>query len=357
MNDSWSKRALALLLLIAALPVVVLAQGFAGLGSDAEGFSVPRRGTLMAFPADHGPHPDFRIEWWYVTANLEAEDGRVFGVQWTLFRSALAPGNAEGWRDPQIWIGHAALTTPDHHYVAERLGRGGIGQAGVETTPFRAWIDHWEMKSNSLPDEDELARLDLFAAGDAFSYQLTLETSTPPVPQGDRGYSVKSEAGQASHYYSQPFYQIKGALVVGGKPVAITGKGWLDREWSSQPLAADQEGWDWFSLHLDSGDKLMAFRLRDAAGGFISANWIKADGETEMIDTESVSLEPLRTAKVNGRPVPVEWRIQVPAKRVDITTHALNDQSWMGTSTPYWEGPIRFGGSHSGVGYLEMTGY
>jgi predicted secreted hydrolase len=31
--------------------------------------------------------------------------------------------------------------------------------------------------------------------------------------------------------------------------------------------------------------------------------------------------------------------------------------SWMATSFPYWEGPIGFRGSHSGVGYLEMTGY
>ena len=29
----------------------------------------------------------------------------------------------------------------------------------------------------------------------------------------------------------------------------------------------------------------------------------------------------------------------------------------MGTSFPYWEGPVSFTGTHRGVGYLEMTGY
>ena len=357
MNGSWIARVLAMLLFVAPIPATVSSQGFAGLGSDAEGFRIPQRGASISFPSDHGPHNDFRIEWWYLTANLEAEDGRALGVQWTLFRSALAPGQAQGWHDPQVWIGHAAVTTPDRHYFSERLARGGIDQAGVTNRPFQAWIDNWEMKGSNQTAQDELGKLDLSATGDGFSYRLTLETSLPPVLQGDRGYSVKSSAGQASHYYSQPFYTIKGTVVLDGKPMPVSGKGWLDREWSSQPLAADQQGWDWFSLHFDTGEKLMAFRLRGRDGGFISANWISRDGGTEQISIEAISLEPVRTAEVNGRTVPVAWRLRLPANHLDVTAQALNERAWMATSTPYWEGPIKFQGSVSGVGYLEMTGY
>lgn len=338
-------------------PPVTLAQGFAGLGSDAEGFSVPQRETRLSFPRDHGPHPDYRIEWWYVTANLTTDDGRPLGVQWTLFRSALGPETKAGWSDPQIWMGHAAVTTPERHSVAERFGRGGTGQAGVTPAPFDAFIDTWQMKSVGSVAGDAVDRVELSAGGQDFAYRLTLEAEGPLVLQGEQGYSVKSAAGQASHYYSQPYYTVRGTVELEGKPVTVTGKAWLDREWSSQPLTADQTGWDWFSLHLASGEKVMAFRLRDSKGGYTSGNWIEADGSTTPLAPGEVLLEPLRTAEVNGKAVPVEWRIRIPVRGLDITTKALNDQAWMATTTPYWEGPISFEGSVSGVGYLEMTGY
>src|SRR6516162_2814932 len=81
-----------------------LAQGFAGLAESAQGYAQVTPGRHFSFPADHGPHPDFRIEWWYVTANLVDGDGAAYGAQWTLFRQALAPGErSEGWDNQQIW--------------------------------------------------------------------------------------------------------------------------------------------------------------------------------------------------------------------------------------------------------------
>lgn len=348
---------LTILALIVAAPAAVVAQGFAGLGSNAEGFTVPQRGVALQFPRDHGSHPDFRIEWWYVTANLETVDGRPLGAQWTLFRSALAPEERAGWSDPQIWIGHAALTTANSHHVAEKFGRGGVGQAGVTAEPFAAWIDDWQMKSVATAEKDGLDRVSLKASGKDFSYDLALTALAPLTLQGDHGYSVKSLAGQASYYYSQPFYAVTGRVEIDGQSVEVKGKAWLDREWSSQPLAADQTGWDWFSLHLDSGEKVMAFRLRDSGDGYTSANWISADGTPSPLASGDVSFEPLRSADVNGKSIPVEWRVRIPSRGLDIKTKALNDQAWMATSTPYWEGPIEFDGSTSGRGYLEMTGY
>ncbi|MFL5010654.1 iron ABC transporter permease [Rhizobium sp. WSM1274] len=333
------------------------AQGFAGLGSDAQGFAIPERGSILSFPADHGAHPDYRIEWWYVTANLEDENGRQYGAQWTLFRSALAPGDRVGFADPQVWIGHAAITTQGHQYVAERLARGGVGQAGVAATPFRAWIDEWRMEGSERTSLDVLGNVSVSAGGPDFSYTLDIKADGPLVLQGDNGFSVKSANGQASYYYSQPFYEVAGTITTSGSLVKVTGKAWLDREWSSQPLASNQTGWDWFSLHLNSGEKLMAFRLRDDKNGFISANWISADGRTTPLSKDDIQLEPIRNATVDGRQMPVEWRILLPGKSLDITTKPLNDRSWMATSTPYWEGPINVTGSTSGVGYLEMTGY
>src|SRR5690606_24608031 len=135
------------------------------------------------------------------------------GVQWTLFRSAFAPGEKQGWSSPQVWMGHAAVTTPDRHYVSERLSRGGVGQAGVTASPFDAWIDDWRMQQTAptgTGSGDELSDLVLSASGMDFRYDLQLHADGPIVAQGDNGYSVKSAAGQASYYYSQPFYTVKG---------------------------------------------------------------------------------------------------------------------------------------------------
>ncbi len=333
---------------------VSLAQGFAGLGTDAEEFSVPTRGVPFEFPADHGAHPTYRIEWWYLTAALSGNDGRPYGVQWTLFRSALKPRDGAGWRTPQLWMGHAALTTPDMHLFDERIARGGIGQAGVTPDPFRAWIDDWQMIGR--PGEG-LSDLAIMARGDGFSYDLTLRAATPLVLHGEDGYSVKSAQGQSSYYYSQPGYEVSGTLTLPGGSVEVTGQGWLDREWSSQPLSENQTGWDWFSLSFESGARMMGFRLRDDDKGYTSATWIFADGSSQSLQDGALHLEPLEISQVEDRAIPTRWKVSLPEHDVDIEVSAVNPQSWMGTSFPYWEGPVTVTGSHSGRGYLEMTGY
>ena len=132
----------------------------------------------------------------------------------------------------------------------------------------------------------------------------------------------------------------------------------MDREWSSQPLASDQTGWDWFSLHLESGEKLMLFRLRQADGQhYVSGNWIGADGKSTQIASADILMTPASSTEIEGRKLPTQWSIGIASRGLQIDTTPLNARSWMGTSFPYWEGPIRFRGSHSGVGYLEMTGY
>src|SRR3984893_9700356 len=261
------------------------AQGFAGLGLNADGFAPVVPGKSFAFPADHGPHPDYRIEWWYVTANLMDAAGAAYGAQWTLFRQAMHPGaQQEGWANQQIWMGHAAITRADTHRFSEAFARGGIGQAGVETAPYRAWIDSWQMRGVDQTRDDTLAPLELSASGADFAYALRLDADHPLVLQGEAGYSRRSERGQASYYFSQPYFKATGSITIDDKPVEVTGQAWMDREGSSQPLASDQTGWDWFSLHLNSGDKLMLYRLRQQDGhNDLFGNWIEPDGRSVEI--------------------------------------------------------------------------
>jgi predicted secreted hydrolase len=362
MSDSVliSRRALvgcALVLGLGRRPT--LAQGFAGLGVNADGFAPVTPGKTFAFPGDHGPHPDYRIEWWYVTANLVDSAGVIHGAQWTLFRHASRPGaQQEGWANQQIWMGHAAMTRADTHRYSEAFARGGVGQAGVEAKPFLAWIDSWQMRGLDQMRDDTIAPLELTASGADFSFALRLDADRALVLQGDAGYSRKSERGQASYYFSQPYFKATGSVTIDDRPVEVTGHAWMDREWSSQPLASDQTGWDWLSLHLTSGEKLMLYRLRQTDGhNDLFGNWIEPDRRSSEIASAANSMTPTSLTDIEGRKVPTGWSIVIPARGLRIETAPLNAKSWMGTSFPYWEGPISFGGSHTGVGYLEMTGY
>ena len=336
-------------------------RGFAGLGSNADGFKEVLPGQEIQFPNDFGPHPDYRIEWWYVTANLTAEDGQTFGAQWTLFRQATQSGatNPElsEWSSTEFWMGHAALTSVNQHYSTEKIARGGIGQAGAKPAPFEAWIDDWNF-AEATDRAGKLSAFKINAGGKNFSYDLDMIATGPMVLHGNNGYSIKSDQGQASYYFSNPFLAVSGNVTIDGQKLKVTGDAWLDREWSSQPLAADQVGWDWFSLRFDSGEKLMLFGLRGATREpFKSATWITPDGQTEKLDGSLLLMQPLRFADVAGRKIPVEWSVKIPSKNVALTVKALNDNSWMTTSISYWEGPVAATGSHRAKGYLEMTGY
>jgi len=362
MNDRYriSRRALAGGALVLALDFKVgFAQGFAGLGMSGDGFAAVVPGKAFTFPADHGPHPDYRIEWWYVTANLADSAGVAYGAQWTLFRQAMRPGAQQvGWANQQIWMGHAAVTRADTHRFSETFARGGIGQAGVEPSPFRAWIDQWQMRGLDQARDDTLSPLQLNASAADFAYALRLDADHALVLQGEAGYSRKSERGQASYYFSQPYFRVTGSITIDDRPVEVTGQAWMDREWSSQPLASDQPGWDWLSLHFSSGEKLMLGRLRQTDGkNYVSGKWFWPDGKSRQFASADVTMTPKALTAIEGRKIPTSWDIAIPALALSIACKPLNARSWMATSFPYWEGPIGFAGSHGGVGYLEMTGY
>jgi predicted secreted hydrolase len=331
------------------------------------GFAQVTPGRSLEFPRDHGSHPDYRIEWWYLTANLKDREGRDWGLQWTLFRQALSPEQvAAGWHSNQVWMAHAAITTPEGHFYEQRFARGGLGQAGVSRIDrdgyFNAWMDDWEWRSNSAA---------LFPARLKFTIGereviLLLESTGELVANGVEGYSQKSAQGQASYYYSQPHIRVRGFINQGFDKTYLKGMGWLDREWSSQALAQNQQGWDWFSLHLQDGHKLMVYRLRhDDGEHWLSGSWINPQGKSRRLEQGAIQLKPTQTrgieiARKQSLELPLEWRLRLPGEERSWRIRPLYDQQWMDTSIPYWEGVVLVEdevGNRSGVGYMELTGY
>ncbi|MFY0991187.1 lipocalin-like domain-containing protein [Halomonas sp. C05BenzN] len=351
--------------------------GFAGLGETAEGFVQASPERTLHFPKDHGPHPDTRIEWWYLTANLRDETGEPLGLQWTLFRQALTPPASRPapgpWAADQLWMAHMAVSRGVTHRVAERFARSHSarddGQAGARAAPFAAWLDDWRLESRvEAPHADTFERLTLTAQQDdehgGFGYRLALTAEGPLVQHGETGFSQKAADGQGSMYYSQPFWRIEGEVTLDGETREVSGRGWLDREWSSQLLGPEQAGWDWFSLHLASGHKLMAFQLRgggEDGGNYRSGTWITPAGEPRALAPDELALTPLATSRVAGRAVPTRWRLELPAQGLDLVVEAPHSERWMATSVAYWEGEVvvrdRDSDEALGEGYLEMTGY
>lgn len=368
-------------LLLACSPASEPAKGgdFALLAQGVEGYQQAHAGYPLEFPRDHGPHPGFRIEWWYLTANLQDRAGREYGAQWTLFRTAMQTpavqtasvenhtpdAQANPWQNPQVFMAHMAITTPTQHFSFQRYARGGdhggIAQAGVDSMPFSAWLDDWSLQSAA----ETWLPLRVRGRQGAYGMDLQLDSDRPLVLQGNAGFSLKHPGGAGSYYYSQPFLLASGELEVDGRRVAVSGQAWLDREWSSQFLQPDQAGWDWFALHLDSGEKLMLFRLRarqssTPAKDFLQAALIAADGTRTGLDSGQIELKVLQTATVAGRKLPLHWQIQLPGIARSLEVMALHAEQWMRVDFGYWEGVVLVTGDgpeNSGRGYLELTGY
>lgn len=359
-----SVTVLCLAMMVAACSDSSTEAGFAGLAQqpadvDASGFLQPQPGDTLTFPEDWGPHPQHRIEWWYLTANLETSDGDPLGVQWTQFRQALQPRsveseapNPDNWLLEAAWMAHGAVSFNGEHWFAEKLARGDVGHAGATAEPFDVWLDDWRLRA--VPDSDHWR---LRAQGDGWAYDLRLSNTNRMVAHGDKGFSAKSASGEGSMYFSLVDLRIEGTVTLGRETLEVSGKGWFDREWSSQFLKGGQQGWDWFALHLDGGEKLMGFRLREDDGAFLAGSWIRAGGEVDALGSEDLTLLPTSWHESEQGRVPVEWRLTIPQYDVDLTITAPPGNYWNTGLYPYWESPVSVAGSHPGVGYMELTGY
>lgn len=340
------------------------------LSGDTTGYARARAPRPFVWPGDHGPHPDFKTEWWYLTGNLDAADGsgRRFGYQFTVFRVALSAdttARASDWATRQLYFAHVTLSdvAAGRFYFAERFERGAAGLAGATADPFRVWLDDLDLRQSDGPDVRGAFPMQLRAMGeDSAAYDLALRPLKPPVLQGERGLSRKGpEPGNASFYYSFPRLATTGTVTVEGEAVAVEGLSWLDREWSTSALGPGLVGWDWFALHLDDGRDLMLYNLRrrdGTADPFSRGTVVAPDGAARSLVPSAFSLTPEGAwESPRGGTYPARWRVRVPSERLDlVVTPALADQELDG-AVRYWEGAVTVEGSATGRGYLEMTGY
>ena len=343
-----------------------------------EGFAQVLEPRAFEFPQDHGPHPEFRQEWWYLTGNLDAAGGGRFGFELTFFRVALAPPVApqapartsaelpSAWRTREIYVAHFAITDVGRKRFRfqQRFSREALGLAGAQAAPLHVWLDDWSLE---VAPQGHGGSWRLHAAQPGYAIELSLEPQGAPVPNGAAGLSRKSERpADATYYYSIPRLAAHGRLVREGQALELRGLAWLDREWGSGGLGPRELGWDWFGLQLDDGSALMFYALRDQDGtrdAHSAGTWIAADGSVRPLADTDVSIAVTTSWRNRaGERYPAGWRIRVPALALDLAVHPLLADQELRTTPPYWEGAVDVSGARNGRalggrGYVELVGY
>lgn len=357
--------------------------------ADLTGFERAAAPIPFEFPNDHGAHPNFQTEWWYYTGNLTTVDGRRFGYQLTFFRRALLPASqmperGSQWAAGQVYMAHFALSEIDagRFQAFERLARGAAGLAGTRPglqasdrdRPFRVWLEDWQVmqadeQAAACPRPEMRPCGYRLQAGDGnVSIELDLLDTRGPVLQGDHGYSRKGgEVGQASYYYSLTRLQSSGVVAVDGKQYPVSGWSWMDHEWSTSALAANQVGWDWFSIQLENGVDLMVFQIRREDGSidpFSSGLLTYPDGHTLPVNKDAFTVEVTGQWKSPHSEVvyPAGWIVRIPDAGITLEVMPHMADQELNLSYAYWEGAVRVKAQFddlavTGSGYVELTGY
>jgi predicted secreted hydrolase len=355
-------------------PFLMLLASLAAVAPSAQSsaWREARAGYTFEFPRDHAAHPEYRIEWWYYTGNLDAADGRRFGYQVTFFRIGIdpAPANPSRWAVRDLYMTHVAVSDPAgrRYRFAERLNRAGPGIAGAAADRYHVWNDDWTAERRD--DGRHVIRL----VEDDLGVELQLDEGRRPTINGRNGISQKGRAaGNASHYYSLTRMPTHGAIIIDGERVEVTGHSWMDREFGTSFLEPDQQGWDWFALQLADGSDLMIYQLRRRDGSrdpHSSGMLTRADGRVMHLDSSDFTLTPTgasHRSTGSGATYPIGWRIDVPGEALTLTVSTpLAGQELdfsRATGVAYWEGLVDVAGTArggrllTGRGYLEMTGY
>jgi predicted secreted hydrolase len=347
--------------------LLMMAWSQAGLAQ----FRTALPGYHFEFPRDYFDHPDYQTEWWYYTGNITGADGRHFGFELTFFREGVSRelSKASVWDVRDLYLAHFALSDLDggRFYHVERVNRAGPGVAGIDAQRQHIWNGNWSSQWNG-------ERQELQAMDEHFSISLALRPQKPPVIHGENGVSQKAEGlGRASHYISFTRLITEGSVTVDGKTAQVSGLSWMDHEFFTHQLAADQAGWDWLGVQLDDNSELMLYRLRrkdGTADPYSAGTYVDPQGESRHLRAADFSLLPEAESwksPVSSANYPVRWTIAIGELGIQLhaTTRLRSQEVSSGDSKlipTYWEGAITLEGhrgdaSLKGVGYLEMTGY
>jgi predicted secreted hydrolase len=335
--------------------------------ATAQDYKIAQPGYRFEFPRDYFNHEDYQTEWWYYTGNVKSADGHRFGFELTFFRQGVSRAeNSDPWFVHDLWMAHLALSdiSGGRFYNEERLNRSGPGIAGVDAQAGMVWNGNWQAH---ISEQSE----DLRGVAGKFGLALNLKPVKQPVIQGQNGASQKAEgAGHASQYFSVTRLLTAGSIDLDGKTYQVEGTSWIDHEFFTGSMAANEAGWDWLSIQLGNGTELMLYRLRHKDGSidpYSSGSYVDASGKSQFLPASAFVMTPVAdtwTSPATKATYPVRWHVSIPSLKMElnITTPLRSQELASRFGTSYWEGAIDVDGVRDqsplrGVGYLEMVGY
>jgi predicted secreted hydrolase len=336
--------------------------------ANAEDYKIAQPGYTFNFPQDYFNHEDYQTEWWYYTGNLKSADGHRFGFELTFFRQGVSRAESQSpWFVHDLWMAHLALSdiSGQHFYNEERLNRSGPGIAGIDAQSGLVWNGNWQARISDKQQQ-------LSGIAEKFGLELTLQPVKQPVIQGLNGASQKAAGnGHASHYFSLTRMMSSGSVELNGKTYEVEGTSWMDHEFFTGSMAADETGWDWLSVQLADNTELMLYRLRHKDGSidpFSSGSYVDPSGKTQFLTAGEFKMTPTASASwtspATKATYPIGWHVTIPRLKLefDVTTPLRSQELTGKFGTTYWEGAVNIAAHRDqsplqGVGYLELVGY
>lgn len=327
-------------------------------------------GYKFDFPRDHASHDQFRTEWWYFSGHLKGKDSKTYGYELTFFRMGgdYEPENPNSaWKQNNYNMAHFALTDEagKSFHFDEKISRAKLDSAGARSDAFYVYNQGWSV--TRLGDQFVLN-----ADTSDFAVHLLLYPLKPPVVHGVDGVVEKAAGpGCAMHCYSITRLKTEGLLLIGGSAVEVTGTSWMDHEFGSYKLGAEQCGWDWYSIQLDDNRELMLYTIRRVDGSVepvSSGTIVDTKGHAKHLTLDQFQVTSLGTwhSEKSGGTYPMRWYVIVPGEKLELTLTPPVQEQELNTAAPtgitYWEGTVNIEGTvHgkavTGQGYVEMTGY
>ena len=339
-------------------------------------FRQAKVGYDYQFPRDHGSHPDFKLEWWYLTGHLKSTStGRRFGFQATFFRTAISEeaSTSEFFDTTQGFLAHMALLDiqTGKLHVEERLNRQGW-DAQASTQDLDVRNGNWTLKRTPSEAHAETMTIQASIRSNA-RMKLTLTPTKPKVIFGQNGISRKSATSEAaSHYITFTRLRTTGTVSLLGETFSVEGETWMDHEFSSSQLSEDQTGWDWASIRLNDGRDIMLYRLRQRSGGidpFSQLTWVDKESKQTRLKPKQWSWKARR--QWNSPHTKATYPIDIDVQAIDPASGNLRrlrlrplieDQEIVGKldALSYWEGAcdvLDESDAVIGQAYVELAGY
>jgi hypothetical protein len=330
----------------------------------------PVRPRILQFPRDHGAHPEFRTEWWYLTGWLGSGSNAI-GFQITFFRSRTqhSSDNPSRFAPTQLLFAHATLAIPEEGKLrtADVAGRVGSSGTNFNTDDTKLNLANWKL------ERTENDHYQFYVPTDTFTIRLEAIPSQTPVLRGNNGYSIKGPKPEfASHYYSRPQLDVsaqielkdKSSKAKQGPLIKYSGVGWLDHEWSSSLLMPGAVGWDWIGINLLDKGSIMAFRIRDQSGKTLFSEWDRRDPKGRVLERYSNAIWEATGQWRSARSLanyPKGFLIRVGNQEFRLQTLMQDQEVDARASTGgfYYEGAVEMSQNQVviGRGFLELTGY